>query len=108
MTSSSPPATSPRPLTEVLHKASTKTKDSKRHKTLTYTEKWEVCKLIDTGQTKRNVGQKFGINESIMCRIYLKKAHIELAPNSAESNAKQSPNHILLKTEEILSWYMDK
>lgn len=87
-------------------------KEIKKRKNLTYAVKYEIVKLIENGQSKSSVGAKFGINESTVRGIYLKKdhikAHMNLASDTAGHNAVRSSNHVLLKTEQLLSKYFDR
>ena len=86
-------------------------KEIKKRKNLTYAVKYEIVKLIENGHSKSSVGTKFGINESTVRGIYLKKdhikAHMNLASGTAGHNAVRSSNHVL-KTEQLLSKYFDR
>ena len=88
-----------------------KGKDIKKRKNLTYAEKYEIVKLIDSGERKNKVGEKFGINESTVRGIYSKREHIKSHMNLAsvgDGKAVRSSNHVLLKTEQLLAKYFDR
>ena len=88
-----------------------KGKEIKKRKNLTYAEKYEIVKLIDSGERKNKVGAKFGVNESTVRGIYSKREHIKAHMNLAsvgDGNAVRSSNHVLLKTEQLLSKYFDR
>ena len=87
-------------------------KEIKKRKNLSYAVKLEIVKLVESGQSKSSVGAKFGINESTVRGIYRKKdhikAHMNLVSDTAGYNAVRSSNHVLLKTEQLLSRYLDR
>ena len=84
----------------------------RRRKNLSYEEKLEIVKLIDSGETKRSVGKKYGLNESTIRGIYQKReqirAHMRLAPSAGASGAKRSSNRVLLKTEQLMWRYINR
>ncbi|XP_076030752.1 distal antenna-related isoform X2 [Oratosquilla oratoria] len=88
------------------------TREVKKRKNLTYAQKLEVVKLIDAGETKRSEGKKFGINESTVRGIYQNREHIKshmtLASSEAASNVMRSSNLVLLRTERLLTRYLDR
>ena len=89
----------------------TGSKGAQPRKNLTYAKKLEICKLTDSGDTKSGVVKKFGLNESTVRSIYVKKEHIlkhmSLPLSAARSSAKISVDQVLLKTKQLFSRYFE-
>lgn len=100
------------PPTIAQRKAMAPGREIKKRKNLTYAQKLEIVKLIDSGETKRSVGKKFAINESTVRGIYQKREHIKehmkLSASEAGTQALRSRNLVLLKTERLLGQYLDR
>ena len=62
--SSFPPPFVPHPLTIGQRKTEAPEREIKKRNNLTYVQKREIVQLINKGETKRSVGNNFGINES--------------------------------------------
>lgn len=84
----------------------------KKRKNLTFAQKLEIVKLIDCGETKRSVGEKFDVNESRVRGIYQKREHIKnhmnIAASKAASQALHGHNQLFLKTEQLSGRYLDR
>ena len=102
----------PNPPTVGQRDAARPSRDIKKRKNLTYSEKLEIVKCIENGDSKRSVGKRFGINESTVRGIFQKRdqirAHMRLASSAGASSAKRSGNRVLLKTEQLMWRYINK